>query len=226
MSFAIAIDGPAGAGKSTIAKMVAKERKLLYLDTGAMYRACALKAIRRGISCKDEAGVKEMLAVTDISTAFDRDGNQQIFLDLLNVSHLIRTPEVSTGASDISAIPAVRLQMADIQRSIAKNRDVIMDGRDIGTFVLPDANIKIFLTATAEERAKRRVLQLHAQGIDVSLAQVVEELAIRDERDRNRSVAPMRPAADAVMIDTTGKSIKEVLEPILGLVNDRLIRSH
>lgn len=218
MPVSIAIDGPAGAGKSTIAKLIAKEKNLLYLDTGAMYRACALKAIRQGILCKDEPRVTLMLRDTVISLSFE-DGQQQILLDNENVTRLIRTPEISTGASDISAIPAVRLQMADIQRRIAGTRDVIMDGRDIGTFVLPDATVKIFMTASVEERANRRVLEFHQKGnTDITFEEVKKEIEYRDYNDSHRKMAPLKKAEDAIEIDTTSKSIQDVAAEIIAII--------
>lgn len=221
MPLAIAIDGPAGAGKSTIAKNIAKQRNYLYLDTGAMYRTCALKAIRKGISCKDEDAVTEMLQETDISISFD-EGVQQIFLDKENVTALIRTPEVSTGASDISAIPSVRLQMVDIQRKIAECNDVIMDGRDIGTFVLPNAAVKIFLTASVDERAQRRVKEFHQKGeTGISFEDVKKEIQYRDYNDSHREFAPLKKAEDAVEIDTTSKSIDEVVDEINAIINEK-----
>lgn len=222
MPIAIAIDGPAGAGKSTIARLIAKEKNLLYLDTGAMYRACALKAIRTGISCKDDADVTEMLKDTIITLSFDKESGQQIYLDSENVTCLIRTPQISTGASDISAISAVRLQMVDIQRNIAKCNDVIMDGRDIGTFVLPDARIKIFLTASVEERANRRVLEFHQKGqTAVSYDEVKKEIEYRDYNDSHRELAPLKKAEDAIEIDTTAKSIDEVVEEIIAVMEGK-----
>jgi cytidylate kinase len=227
MSLAIAIDGPAGAGKSTIAKMIAGKRDLLYLDTGAMYRACALKAIRSCLSCKDAAKVEEMLEDTVISILFDQDHCQQIYLDGENVSTLIRTPEVSTGASDISAIPAVRRKMVDIQRDIAKDCDVIMDGRDIGTFVLPDAGVKIFLTASVEERARRRLLEFHQKGRnDVTFEEVKKEMEYRDYNDSHRDFAPLKKAEDAIEIDTTAKSIEEVVEEIIAVIEKNAKKNH
>lgn len=221
MPLAIAIDGPAGAGKSTIAKNIAKQRNFLYLDTGAMYRTCALKAIRNGISCKDESAVTEMLKETDITISFDESG-QQIFLDKENVTALIRTPEVSTGASDISAIPSVRLQMVDIQRKIAECNDVIMDGRDIGTFVLPNATVKIFLTASVDERAQRRVKEFHQKGeTGISFEDVKKEIQYRDYNDSHREFAPLKKAEDAVEIDTTSKSIDEVVEEINAIIEKK-----
>lgn len=221
MSIAIAIDGPAGAGKSTIAKIIAKEKNLLYLDTGAMYRACALKAIRKGISCKDDNNVTNLVKETTITISFEGD-SQQIFLDQENVTHLIRTPEISTGASDISAIPSVRLQMVEIQREIAKGNDVIMDGRDIGTFVLPDAEIKIYLTASVDERANRRVKEFQQKGNpDASFDEVKKEMEYRDYNDSHRELAPLKKAEDAIEIDTTSKSINEVVEEIIAIINTK-----
>jgi len=218
MPVSIAIDGPAGAGKSTMAKQIAKDRNLLYLDTGAMYRACALKAIRLAIPCKDETLVTKMIKDTAISIYFE-EGQQQIYLDGENVTGFIRTPEISTGASDISAIPAVRFQMVDIQRQIAKTQDVIMDGRDIGTFVLPDATVKIFLTASVEERATRRVLEFHQKGqTDISFDEVRQEIEYRDYNDSHRKLAPLKKAEDAIEIDTTSKSIEDVVTEIIAII--------
>lgn len=218
MPIAIAIDGPAGAGKSTIAKRIAKERNLIYLDTGAMYRACALKAIRNQISCKDETLVTEMLKTTRISISFEQ-GVQQIHLDQENVTSLIRTPEISTGASDISAITSVRLQMVETQREIAKGNDVIMDGRDIGTYVLPDARVKIFLTASVDERANRRVKEFHEKGNhEASFEDVKKEIEYRDYNDSHRALAPLKKAEDAIEIDTTMKSIDEVVDEIIAII--------
>lgn len=221
MPIAIAIDGPAGAGKSTIAKRIAKERNLLYLDTGAMYRACALKAIRSNISCKSENDVNAMISNTVITISFE-SGNQQIYLDMENVTSLIRTPEVSTGASDISAIPSVRIQMVDIQREIASCNDVVMDGRDIGTFVLPNANYKVFLTASVDERASRRLLEFQQKGNnEISFDEVKKEMEYRDFNDSNRSFAPLKKAEDAIEIDTTSKSIDEVTDEIIALIDEK-----
>lgn len=218
MPVSIAIDGPAGAGKSTIAKQIAKEKNLLYLDTGAMYRACALQAIRKGISCKDEDMVTRMIRNTAISMTFEEE-QVQIFLDGENVTPLIRTPEISTGASDISAIPAVRLQMVEIQRRIAKTSDVIMDGRDIGTFVLPDATVKFFLTASVQERATRRLLEFHQKGkTDISFAEVKIEIEYRDYNDSHRKLAPLMKAEDAIEIDTTSRTIEDVVTEIIAII--------
>lgn len=221
MHYAIAIDGPAGAGKSTIAKRIAKEKSLIYLDTGAMYRACALKAIRHKISCKDEKSVNEMIKNTNIAISF-LDNTQKIFLDNEDVSQLIRTPEISTGASDISTIPSVRIQMVDIQRQIASCNDVIMDGRDIGTFVLPNANCKIFLTASVDERANRRVLEFHEKGNnEITFDEVKKEIEYRDYNDANRVFAPLKKAEDAIEIDTTSKSIDDVVKEIIAIIETK-----
>ena len=186
-----------------------------------MYRACALKAIRLGISCKDDAAVTKMVRQTEISISFEGDA-QQIFLDKENVTLLIRTPEISTGASDISAITSVRLQMVEIQREIAKRNDVIMDGRDIGTFVLPKADIKIYLTASVDERANRRVREFHLKGMHhMVFDDVKKEIEYRDYNDSHRELAPLKKAEDAIEIDTTSKSIDEVVEEITAIINKK-----
>lgn len=221
MSISIAIDGPAGAGKSTIAKRIANLRNLVYLDTGAMYRACALKAIRTGISCTDPEPVNEMMDSTDISIKYVNE-TQQIYLDGENVTSLIRTPEVSKGASDISAIQSVRLKMVDLQRAIAKGTDVILDGRDIGTYVLPDADVKIFLNATPDERAGRRLLELRQKGDTTSsFEEVKKDIEYRDYNDSNRAFAPLKKAEDAIEVDTTFKSIDEVVEEIVAIIDTK-----
>jgi cytidylate kinase len=221
MPISIAIDGPAGAGKSTIARKVASMRHMTYLDTGAMYRACALKAIRRGISCTDPAAVGEMLAGTDISIDCD-DSRQIILLDGEDVSGLIRTPEVSKGSSDISAIESVRLKMVEVQRRIAKGRDVILDGRDIGTFVLPDATIKIFLTASVEERAQRRFAELAAKGgSTASYEEVKKDIEYRDYNDSHRALAPLKKAEDAIEVDTTSLTVEQSVGRIIAIIESR-----
>lgn len=221
MPISIAIDGPAGAGKSTISKKVAILRNLTYLDTGAMYRACALKAIRQGISCTDPAGVNAMLQDTDIT--IDCDGGRQIILlDGEDVSELIRTPEISKGSSDISAVDSVRLKMVDIQRRIAKGRDVILDGRDIGTFVLPDASIKIYLTASVEERAQRRFAELAAKGdCAVTYEEVKKDIEYRDYNDSHRSLAPLRKAEDAIEVDTTTLTVEQSVNEIIAIIDSK-----
>ncbi|MHB1453674.1 MAG: (d)CMP kinase [Saccharofermentanales bacterium] len=221
MPISIAIDGPAGAGKSTISRKVAILRNMTYLDTGAMYRACALKAIRLGVSCTDQAGVDAMLQDTDITIDCE-GGRQVILLDGEDVSGLIRTPEISKGSSDISAVGSVRLKMVDIQRKIAKGRDVILDGRDIGTFVLPDATIKIYLTASVEERAQRRYAELAAKGgCAVTFEEVKKDIENRDYNDSHRVLAPLKKAEDAIEIDTTSLTIEQSVDKIIAIVDSK-----
>lgn len=216
----IAIDGPAGAGKSTVAKTIAKKLGILYLDTGAMYRAMALKAQRLGISPTDVSRVIEILADTDIF-AKNIDGVQHTYLDGEDVSHLIRTNEISKGASDISAIPQVRIKLAEVQRNVAKVSDVVMDGREIGSYVLPECENKFFVTATVEERAKRRLIELQQKGqcLEKSIEEMAKEIAERDHNDSTREFAPLKRVPDAVLIDTTDLTIGEAVNAILSKLN-------
>ena len=216
----IAIDGPAGAGKSTVARMVAEELSILHLDTGAMYRAMALKALRLGISPGDAAAVLPLLPKTEI-TVESIDGVQHTYLDGEDVSTLIRTPEVSKGASDIGVIPEVRIKLAESQREFAKEHDVIMDGREIGSFVLPDAPYKFYVTASADERARRRLLELQEKGLgmDKTLESLREEILARDHTDSTRAFAPLVRVPDAVLIDTTNMSASEAAAEVLCRVN-------
>ncbi len=216
----IAIDGPAGAGKSTVARMVAEELSILHLDTGAMYRAMALKALRLGISPGDATAVLPLLPKTEI-TVESIDGVQHTYLDGEDVSTLIRTPEVSKGASDIGVIPEVRIKLAESQREFAKEHDVIMDGREIGSFVLPDAPYKFYVTASADERARRRLLELQEKGIgmDKTLESLREEILARDHTDSTRAFAPLVRVPDAVLIDTTNMSASEAAAEVLCRVN-------
>lgn len=209
----IAIDGPAGAGKSTIAKLLAEKFGILYLDTGAMYRAVGLKALLAGQDPWDRDAVEALLPDTVVDITYE-DGRQHIWLDGADVSGRIRTPEAGMAASAVAVIPAVRLKMVELQRAIAGKNPVIMDGRDIGTYVLPDAPYKFFLTASAEERARRRILDHQAQGQEVSLADMIREIEKRDQNDSSRAFAPLRQAPDAVLIDSTGKSIGDVVSEI------------
>ena len=213
----IAIDGPAGAGKSTIAKILSKELNMIYLDTGAMYRACGLKAFRNGVDLADHESVENMLKTTAIAIGYT-DGVIQVYLDGDNVSADIRKPEISKMASDISAIPAVRYAMVEMQRKLASNADTILDGRDIGTFVLPNADVKIFLTASVEERAARRYKELQQKGIDTDIETVKREIEQRDYNDSHRALAPLKKADDAVEVDTTGLNIEQVCEKIIAIV--------
>lgn len=216
MPINIAIDGPAGAGKSTIAKRVAAELKFIYIDTGAMYRAVALKAIRQNIDTKNQEKLSEIARNIDI-TLSHVDNTQRIFLDGEDVSDLIRTPEVSVGASNVAVFPEVRLKLVDLQRIIAKDKDIVMDGRDIGSYVLPNANLKIFLTASVDERAKRRYNELTKKGQNVSLEEVKKDMIFRDNNDSSRAFAPLVKVEDAIEVDTTALSIDEVVEKILYL---------
>lgn len=211
----IALDGPSGAGKSTVARLVAAKLGILHLDTGAMYRAVGHKALSLSIQPNDEAAVSSMLAATKIEVRF-RDGRQQTMVDGVDVSGEIRTPAVSRAASDVSALPAVRRALVAIQRQIAATQPLVLDGRDIGTYVLPDAPYKFFLTAAAEERARRRLLELKDKGAEnVDYAAVLAEMKYRDEQDAGREMAPLCRAEDAILVDTTGLGIDEVVAVIL-----------
>ncbi len=212
---AVAIDGPAGAGKSTVAKLVARRLGWLYLDTGAMYRAAGLKALRLGIAPGDRERIPAMIADTDVEIRF-ADGAQRVLLDGEDVTGLIRTPDVSVAASDVSAVPAVRLRMVELQRRIAAVHDVVMDGRDIGTYVLPDASCKVFLSASLEERTRRRVLDLEERGaVDVDPDAVRRDIEYRDYNDAHRALAPLAQAEDAFLVDTTGMTVDQVVEAVL-----------
>lgn len=212
---AIAVDGPAGAGKSTVAKIISKRLGITYLDTGAMYRAVALKAIKEGIDTKDREKLLKIMDNINIEVKYI-EGEQVIYLDGIDVSGQIRTPEVSIGASDVSAIPEVRLKMVMLQRQIASQRDVIMDGRDIGTYVLPDAPYKFFLNASINERARRRYAEQLQKGIDgVTYEDVLKDISYRDKNDSSRNFAPLKKAEDAIEIDTTNMSVDDVVDTIL-----------
>lgn len=216
----IAIDGPAGAGKSTIAKLIAKRFDIVYIDTGAMYRAIGLKALRNGIKCTDDDKISEMLASTDINLAND-NGILSVYLDGEDVSRAIRQPEISKMASDISAVPQVRYAMVDMQRKLAAGTDTVLDGRDIGTFVLPNADCKIFLTASVDERARRRCKELSERGENVNLEQVKNDIIQRDYNDSHRKLAPLKKAEDAVEIDSTGLTIEEVCDKIVAIIKGK-----
>ena len=213
----IAIDGPAGAGKSTIAKLLAAKLGILYLDTGAMYRAVGLKALNTGVDISDEAAVEKMLADTKIDVT-QENGVQHVYLDGNDVSSAIRENAVSKAASDISAVPCVRYKMVELQREIASRCDTVLDGRDIGTFVLPNAEYKIFLTASAEERAKRRYAELKAKGSTLTLEQIKDDIVKRDYNDSHRTLAPLKKADDATEVDTTAMSIDDVVGRIYAII--------
>lgn len=217
MATVIAIDGPAGAGKSTIAKLVAKELNAIYIDTGAMYRAMALYLLRNHIDIEDEKALTECVASADISIRFV-DGEQQVWLNGENVNGLIRTEEVSAMASVSSAKGVVRVKLVDLQRKLAEDHDVVMDGRDIGTHVLPNAKPKIFLTASSKVRAKRRYDELTARGEVCDLDTIEKDIIERDERDKNREISPLRQAEDAILVDTSDMTIDQVKEKIISLI--------
>lgn len=205
---AIAIDGPAGAGKSTLARRLAKHKGFIYVDTGALYRAVGLKMLRNNISCDNLKAVEELLASTELDIRFV-DGEQVVMLDNENVNGFIRTPEVSMMASDCSALPVVRAFLLDMQRGLAKRNSVVMDGRDIGTVVLPDARVKIFLTASPLARAKRRFKELIEKGQSVKLDEVLKDIEQRDYNDSHRDIAPLKQADDAALVDTTELDLEQ-----------------
>ena len=222
MPIAIAIDGPAGAGKSTIAKYAASELGFIYVDTGALYRTIGLAAQRRGISPTDTGSVIAMLGDISVELAFNEQRQQVVLLDGEDVSALIRTPEISMMASAVSALPEVRAHLLDLQRDIARKNNVIMDGRDIGTVVLPDAQIKIFLFASPECRAKRRYDQLVEKGMEVSYDEILASVKERDHNDSSRAVAPLKPADDAVMVDTSWQTLDESVAKLISIMKERL----
>ena len=217
----IAIDGPAGAGKSTVAKIISQKLGIIYLDTGAMYRAVALKAIREKINALDREKLSAL--VQNINIKIEYAGSEQhVFLDGEDVSERIRTPEVSKAASDVATVPQVRIRMVEMQREIARDNDVVMDGRDIGTHVLPNATLKVFLTASVEERAKRRYAEQVIKGNkDISFDDVRRDIEYRDKNDSSRDFSPLSKADDAVEIDTTYMTIEEVADRIISLVGER-----
>lgn len=220
MGFNIAIDGPAGAGKSTIAKKVAAELGYIYVDTGAMYRALALYFIRQSIDAADEAAIAGALSGVSVCLVY-QDGQQQVILNDENVTGSIRTEAVGNMASATSVYPVVRAKLLDLQRDMAANNDVIMDGRDIGTNILPNAEVKIYLTASSKERARRRALELTQKGIACDVEAIEHDINERDERDKNREIAPLRQAEDAIYLDTSDMNIDEVVQTILDIVKER-----
>lgn len=221
----IALDGPSGAGKSTLAKLLAKALGFLYVDTGAIYRTVGLAASRRGIPLEDARAVEAILPQLEIGMSYGDDGLQHMYLNGEDVTEAIRRNEVSRYASQVSAIPAVRTYLLEMQRKLAREHDVIMDGRDIGTVVLPQADLKIFLTATAQDRARRRYEELLERGQQVDREQVLREVMERDERDIHRQTAPLRQAEDAVAVDTTGNSLEESYQLLLEVIRERLGRT-
>lgn len=218
---AVAIDGPSGAGKSTIARFLASELGFVYVDTGALYRTVGLAVLRRGIDPHDIAAVEPLLSELKVTLGYTEDG-QRVFLNGEDVSDSIRTPEMSMAASAVSALPPVRRFLFDLQQDTARRQNVIMDGRDIGTVVLPFADVKIFLTASAEDRAQRRFEELQAKGTAVTYDEVLRDMKERDYNDSHRAAAPLRPAEDAVLVDTTGNTLEQSVELLKTLITERL----
>jgi cytidylate kinase len=217
----IAVDGPAGAGKSSISKAVAKELGYIYVDTGALYRTIGLNAMRLGLDTRNAEKVTPTLETVKVELKFI-DGEQRVFLGNEDVSDAIRTPEASMAASNVSAIPAVRAFLFDLQRDIAKKNSCLMDGRDIGTVVQPHAQIKFFMTASAHERATRRYKELIQTGMKVEFEKVLSELVERDYNDSHREIAPLKPAQDSIIIDTTGLSLEDSVDLVLKTVKEKL----
>ena len=217
MGFNVAIDGPAGAGKSTIAKLVAKEKGFIYVDTGAMYRAIALHLLRKGVTPDEKDRFAAECADADVTIRYV-DGIQQVLLNGENVSGLIRTEEVGNMASSSSVDKDVRAKLLDLQRNLAKENDVVMDGRDIGTNILPNADVKVYLTASVEERATRRFKELTEKGQECDFEKIKADIKERDERDMNREIAPLKQAEDAVLIDSSDMTIEEVKDAICKLI--------
>ena len=220
-TFAVAIDGPSGAGKSTIAKKCAENFGFLYVDTGAIYRTVGLAARDRGIDPQDAQAVTAMLPELEIELFYAEDGLQHMRLNGADVTDTIRLPEISLYASAVSAHPQVRTYLMEMQRSLARTHNVIMDGRDIGTVVLPDAPLKIFLTASAAARAERRLKELLQKGQTVTFEEVLRDIELRDKNDSERAAAPLRAAEDAVLVDTTDLDFAQSCEKIAALIRER-----
>ena len=220
MSIAIALDGPAGAGKSSIAKRAAKALGYIYVDTGALYRTIGLAAMRAGVEPQPSAEVDSLLSRITVSLEFNEQGEQVVLLDGEDVSSLIRTPEASMMASKISAVPSVRAYLLELQRNMARTHNVIMDGRDIGTVVLPDAKVKIFLTASPEARAERRCKELVEKGMDVTYEEVLRDVKERDYNDSHRAIAPLKPAEDSILVDTTALDFEQSVEAVLNVIKE------
>jgi len=219
--FSVAVDGPAGAGKSTLARAASARFGFLYADTGAIYRTVGLAVYRAGLDSGDQAGVSALLPGLDVHLRHGEDGLQHMFLGDEDVSEAIRLPGISLYASDISAMPPVRTFLLDMQRELARRHNVIMDGRDIGTVVLPDADLKVFLTAAPEVRARRRLLELEARGLKTSLEEVLHDMEYRDANDAARATAPLRAAPDAILLDTTQLTLDESVDELCRLIGER-----
>lgn len=216
MGYNVAIDGPAGAGKSTIAKLVAKEKGYIYVDTGAMYRGLAIHFLKKGIQPQETDKIAEACGDAEVSIGYE-DGAQQIYLNGENITSMLREEAVGNMASMSSAVPAVRAKLLDLQRSLAKEKDVVMDGRDIGTHVLPDADVKVYLTASVECRANRRYKELTEKGVECDYNEIAKDIEERDARDMNREIAPLKQAEDAVLVDSSDMIIQEVVDAICAL---------
>jgi len=217
----IAIDGPGGAGKSTLAKALAKKLGMLYVDTGALYRTVGLYAYRNNTDPKDNAAVAELIRSLSLKLAYE-NGNQIIYMNSEKITDEIRTPEMALYASAVSSNPAVRAFLLDIQKETAASENVIMDGRDIGTVIIPDAEVKIFLVANPEERARRRYNELIAKGEDITYEQVLSEMNMRDNNDSQRKIAPCIPATDAVMFDNSGSTVEASVERVIEIIGDKI----
>lgn len=220
MGYNVAIDGPAGAGKSTIARLVAREKGYIYVDTGAMYRGLAVHFLDQGISAEETERVIAACKDADVKIVYE-DGVQQVYLNGANITGRLRDEAVGQMTSKCSAIPEVRKKLLELQRELARTQDVIMDGRDIGTCVLPDADVKVYLTASVKTRAKRRYDELTEKGVSCDIRKIEQDIKERDERDMNRETAPLRQAEDAVRIDSSDMTIEEVVQAIAGLCGQR-----
>lgn len=220
-TISIAIDGPSGAGKSTLAKSVSRALGYLYVDTGAIYRTIGYGAYAKGVDPGDGQAVAALLPELEIGLTYGEDGLQHMTLNGEDVTEKIRLPEISLYASAVSAHPAVRAHLLEMQRKLAREHNVVMDGRDIGTVVLPDAQVKIYLTASAEERTRRRMAEYEAKGLHADFEELLREVNLRDEQDKNRAVAPLRKAEDAVELDSTCMNAEEVLAAIETIVKER-----
>ena len=215
----IAIDGPAGAGKSTLAKMASKRYGLIYVDTGALYRCVGLYVLRRKVGSRDEESVVRLLPDINIEMKHDESGTQRMILNCEDVTEEIRLPEVAAYASDVSAMPPVRSFLLNMQKEMAVKYDVIMDGRDIGTVVLPGAGLKVFLTAELKTRAKRRYLELVEKNVDTTFETVMHDMGVRDKNDSERAAAPLKPARDSVLLDTTSLDLEESVNALCALID-------
>lgn len=220
--YSIAIDGPSGAGKSSLARKIASAYGFIYVDTGAIYRTVGLAALRRNISRRDESAVLDMLPELEIKMAYNDLGEQCMFLDGEDVSKEIRMPEISICASDVSALAGVRRYLLEMQRNMAETNNVIMDGRDIGTVVLPNADLKIFLTASSKARAERRLKELRQKGIESSFEEVLKDIEYRDKQDSSRAAAPLKQADDAVLVDTSDIDFEESFSVLCRIIKDWL----